>query len=85
VTQPLQKWGLERLEGMLVLDRAPESVQLFAPPTVHGNDSGFRTRINGTDVDLVQEASDMEFVAFLVQALRTEPREARVDLLRAIG
>jgi hypothetical protein len=80
----LEKWGLERPEEMHALARVPEGVDVFQPLRASRGSSGFAIEIQGEKVDLVHQASDMEFAAWLVGILRAKPRRARIQVLQAL-
>jgi len=77
----IRKWGLERLEEWIALDRAPSGVSCFQPFVTES--CGPTVKINGEIVDLIHQASDIEFAAWVMhQAAKTpDGRRALVELL----
>ncbi len=80
----LEKWGSIDFAELIANPTARAGLNLFQPLTGKLEDSGFTVKINGEPVDLVHQASDMEFAAFLMQSLSGKPRTTRVTLLRLL-
>ncbi|MFN8219436.1 MAG: methyltransferase domain-containing protein [Fimbriimonadales bacterium] len=70
------KWGLESIEQWVGLNSTPEGMDLFVPLTATLGDAR-PIRVNGEAVDLVHQASDLEFAAWIVNQLRNKPRSER--------
>lgn len=80
----IRKWGLEKLEDWIILEKAPNDVNLFVPFDLESANAGHVIRINGDSVDLVHQASDIEFAAWVMgqpQAKSPEGRKALIDML----
>lgn len=80
-----EKWRLGVLADWSELRRAPKGVKLFVPLTARAEASGFELVVNGETVDLVHQASDLEFTAWLVEQLRGKPRTERVPVIEAFA
>lgn len=81
----LDKWGVDSLEQFWALETCPERVPLMAP--LHARmpePSGFSLEVGGTVVDLVNEASDVEFAAYVMAHLRGKPRHARIAVIEIL-
>lgn len=75
------KWDIEHPEDWPYLNEAPEGVSLFVPLTsTHSPE--FSVVINGKEtVDLINQASDMEFAAWVYERLRHRPRHFRREVV----
>lgn len=80
-----RKWGIERLEEWIGLEQPPPNVSLYQPFATES--TGPTVKINGETVDLIDQASDIEFAAWVMhQTARTpDGRRALVELLSAAG
>jgi GT2 family glycosyltransferase/SAM-dependent methyltransferase len=80
----LEKWGVGSFEDLWKLPA--ENRSFYVPLTATHRASGIEIRINGEPVDLITQASNMEFAAYVMQQLQSKDRAARlavVDALRA--
>jgi GT2 family glycosyltransferase len=80
----MRKWSLERLEDWVSLETAPAGLSLFQPFGAEPDEPGLTVRINGESVDLVHQASDVEFAAWIIgqEPVRTpNGRRAVIELL----
>lgn len=73
----LRKWGLNRLEEWPGMLSAPEGVDLYCPLSGEAADSTFKIRLNGEWIDLIEQASDVEFAGWIASRLSQQPRTAR--------
>jgi hypothetical protein len=64
----------------------PEGVELYVP-LLAGTQSAerFVIAINGQPVDLLKEASDVEFAGWVMHALRSRPRDDRRAVIEILG
>jgi len=78
----LEKWRSPSFEDLWNLPVREENIyiSLTAKPV----ESGIVVNINGEPVDLIHQASDMEFVAYVYGKLNSQPRETRLKLLEAL-
>jgi len=78
-----EKWGVERVEDLFKIDRStlPLNISLSAIQPA----SGHRVKIDNQVVDLVHQATDVEFAAFVFEAIKSRPREERLKILEAIA
>lgn len=81
-----RKWQLNRLEEWPLKQETPDGVTLHLPlETRRANFDHNLVRINGEQIDLVHQAGEVEFVGWVMHALRAHPENVRqqiVDLLR---
>ncbi len=71
------KWDLANIEDWPHLDAAPEGLGLFIPLTEARNPE-FAVNVNGREtIDLIHEASDTEFAAWVYERMRHRPRDFR--------
>lgn len=80
----LRKWKLQRLEDWPTLAACPEGTSLHCPVGHPQTDPRFRVRLNGEVVDLVEQASDVEFAAWIVSRLSSRPRTDRLRVLETV-
>ncbi len=81
----VEKWGVPSLNAALSLNSKPEGIDLFIPLTVKPTSSDFKVTINHETIDLVYQATETEFAAYVVNVLRERPRESRLALLASLG
>lgn len=79
----LEKWGVE--SHHLLWEIAAQKGHQYVPLSAQVEESGHVININGEPVDLVNQASNMEFAAYLFRHLQDQPREARLKLIQAIA
>lgn len=80
-----RKWNLATSDEWVTLDRVPKGTSLHVPLDPY-LEEGKRIKINGEWVDLVNQASDLEFAVWVAQQLRDRPRSERsrfIDILQA--
>lgn len=77
------KWDLAQADQWALLDEAPEGVKLFVPLSTPRIPE-FAVVVEGETVDLIHEASDIEFVAWVHQRLQARHRNVRRDVVAAI-
>lgn len=80
----LEKWGLGRFEQAFAIEAAPNGVSLHIPLTAKPISSGYTFKINHEMLDLVHQASDIEFAAYVMNTLQRMPREARVGVIESL-
>jgi hypothetical protein len=79
------KWGLQTSENWVSVTEKPEGVDLFIPLDSRSQEgSRCVVSINGQPVDLLREASDVEFAGWVMHALSTRPREIRRAVIDVI-
>jgi GT2 family glycosyltransferase len=78
----LQKWGVQEFADLWELPA--ESKQVYIPLTAKPEFSGIEARINGEAVDLVDQASDLEFAAWIVREISQSGRNGRLKVLQAL-
>lgn len=81
----LEKWEFSEIEQMLTCQKAPEGARLFIPLSAKPESSGHRVVIANEVVDLVHQATDMEFAAFVHAAIENRPREERLEILEILA
>lgn len=79
----VRKWQLDRLDDWLDLAEAPEGVDLYQPLEARF-DAAHRIRINGESVDLIHQASDIEFAAWIMNQPQVRTPEGRKALLETL-
>jgi hypothetical protein len=60
-------------------------VPLYIPFAANAPASGHRVVMHGQVVDLVHQATDMEFVAFVHACIENRPREERLAILEILA
>jgi GT2 family glycosyltransferase len=78
----LEKWDSPTFEALWALPA--EGRNVYVPLTATVPESGVSIRINGEPVDLINQASDMEFAAYVIQQLQTKDRTARFAVVEAL-
>lgn len=73
----LRKWRLNKLDEWPGMLTAPDGVELYCPLSGEASDSTFRIRLNGEWIDLIEQASDVEFAGWVASKLSQQPRTAR--------
>ena len=80
-----RKWGLTRTELWIHTRQKPENVELFAPlgqPQLP--EDRFEVVINGEKIDLVNQATEIEFAGWVVHRMQSQPRELRKAVVEVI-
>jgi hypothetical protein len=81
----LRKWRLHSLEEWGRLCEPPEGVSLRESlEPVGKGERALRIRINGEPVDLIRQATDIEFGVWVASLIRGLPPEARIAVARAV-
>jgi GT2 family glycosyltransferase/SAM-dependent methyltransferase len=78
----LEKWGVESFEALWA--QPAENRNVYIPLTAKAPESGCVIRINGEPVDLISQASAMEFAAYVMRELQGKDREARFAVVEAL-
>jgi GT2 family glycosyltransferase len=78
-----KKWQMRRAgDDWTTVDSVPEGVSLIVPlSSWQGNENRVPITINGESVDLIQQASDLEFAAWIMTELKKHPREVRRSVI----
>lgn len=79
----IRKWGLGRLEEWIGLETAPAGTCLHVP--FDAAPTGPTVKINGEMVDLVHQASDVEFAAWMMHQMPTRSAEGRKVLIEMLA
>lgn len=83
----LDKWDAQNLREVWEREQKPDHVQLYVPLHLRRPlESGFSLHLNGENVDLVHQASELEFAVWVMSNLRGKPRASRqavIELLSA--
>lgn len=80
----LEKWEQPTMVQALQLTELPAGAQLFVPLCSEPAQSGFSLALSGEQVDLVHQASPMEFAAYVHSVIASRPRDSRVAVLQAL-
>jgi hypothetical protein len=81
----LEKWRIEQIEDWPSIESAPEGVALKVPLDSNSLvDIGYPITICGERIDLVRQASDVEFAAWVMAMLRDRPRVDRRTVIDAL-
>lgn len=80
-----KKWRLERVEDWPNLSCAPEGVCLLVPlgRSIDKCDK-YEVRLNGEPVDLLWQATDMEFAGWVFHRIQSQPPDLRKALIETI-
>jgi GT2 family glycosyltransferase len=81
----LEKWSSPSYELAVTLKDLPPGVDLYVPFRSEKQNSGFEMNLGTETIDLVYQASEGEFAAWLMLSLRESPREARLEIIKAIS
>lgn len=81
----IRKWGIDRLEDWIALESAPKGVELFQAFDTRPFDTSHVLRINGEEVDLVHQASDVEFAAWIMHQAAVKSPEGRRHLIELLA
>ncbi len=81
-----EKWGVAQIEDFFKADVAEGSrPALYIPLTAKTASSGHRVKIANEVVDLVHQATDIEFCSFVYETIKSRPRSKRLAILEAIA
>jgi GT2 family glycosyltransferase len=78
------KWDLVNTEDWPLLEEAPEGVSLFEPLSKRPQHEFSVTVQGGERIDLITQASDIEFVAWVHERLKARHRDIRRDIVKVI-
>lgn len=78
----LEKWEANEFTEMF--DQPIEGRNIYLPLSACPEPSGVTIRINGEEVDLIKQASNMEFAAFVMRELQSKDRAARYAVVEAL-
>lgn len=79
----LDKWGIAKFEHAFVVEGANQP--LFIPLNSKKVSSGYSINYNGESLDLVHQASDIEFAGWIVSKLKGRNPEERLPILRMLS
>jgi GT2 family glycosyltransferase len=79
----VEKWELPSIEQWIHLSSNPASVSLFVPLT-QPLQSGYEVKINGEVIDLINQASELEFAGWVMHKIKSKPREIRKAVIELI-
>lgn len=80
-----EKWQIESLDRWPLLERAPQGVSLYCDPLEEYHPSEFSVTLNGEKIDLVSQASDIEFSGWVLSRLARFPRSKRRDIIALLS
>ncbi|MBC8065977.1 MAG: methyltransferase domain-containing protein [Chlorobia bacterium] len=78
----LEKWDTPSFESLWTLPA--ENRNVYVPLTADVETSGVCIKINGEPVDLINQASNMEFAAYVMQQIQGKDREVRFAIVEAL-
>lgn len=78
------KWDLANTDEWPMLDEAPEGINLFVPLCSTPEPEFKVTLQTGEPIDLITQASDMEFVAWVHERMKARHRNLRRDIVKLI-
>ncbi|MCO5297557.1 MAG: methyltransferase domain-containing protein [Fimbriimonadaceae bacterium] len=82
----LDKWDAENLLELWEQTEKPERVAVYEPLHLRRpSPSGFSLHLNGENVDLVHQASDLEFAVWIMSNLKGKPRTSRKALIELLS
>ncbi len=80
-----EKWGFSDFNEFLTLSQKPEHVALYVPLASSIEMSGYVMNLGtGESIDIVRQASDVEFAAYIYHRMKGKPREARRAVLELL-
>lgn len=80
-----EKWGMADFNEFLTISRVPGGVPLYVPLDAQLDPSGHSISLHGETIDLVHQASDMEFAAYVFSRLQGRPRTERHAVIEALN
>lgn len=80
----LEKYGAKDFGSLMTSPKMPLDGELLQPLTKEARSSGFTCKINGETVDLIHQATPIEFAIWLGRQLEDLPRDARERLIHAL-
>lgn len=80
-----EKWQIDSLDRWPLLERAPQGVSLYCDPDTAYQPSEFSVTLNGERIDLVTQASDIEFAGWVLSRLAQFPRSKRRDIIELLS
>ncbi len=81
----LEKWKMQNFNEFLSLKSAPKGVSLKVDLKALPETSGKYVELFGEPVDLIKQASDMEFAAFVFKQIQIGGRESRLAIIEALA
>ena len=80
-----RKWGLSEAEDWIQVRHKPANVELFEPlEPAQPREDRFEVTINGQTIDLLYQATELEFAGWVHHRLQTQPRELRRAVVEVI-
>lgn len=79
-----RKWGLDSSDQWVQLDLNPTDAPLFVPLSA-ALMQDHPIRVNGETIDLVSQASDLEFAAWVMRQLGAQDRSRRKDVIELLS
>jgi len=80
----LEKWQSENGHEAFALEALPEGTDLYVPLLAKAPNSNFKFQTNGETIDLVYQATEVDFAAWVITNLRNQPRTSRLHVLNAL-
>lgn len=80
-----EKWGMADFNEFLTISAVPEGLTCHVPLDSQFEGSGHSISLQGEAIDLVHQASDMEFAAFVFSRLQGRPRAERHAVIVALS
>jgi hypothetical protein len=79
-----RKWRVGTQLEAFGLTQKPEGVSLYVPLDAQPLSYKYEVSLNNERVDLVHEATDMEFAGWVYHMLKKQPLSAREAIIRAL-
>lgn len=79
-----EKWGFNDFNEFLTKSEKPENAELFVPLTASIEPSGYLVHLHNEAIDLIHQASDMEFAAYIYNRIKGKPREDRLAIVQLL-
>ena len=80
-----EKWGVLDFSELIQFGGCIPGDQVYQSLEEEPKSSGLNFAMNGENVDVIHQASDIEFVSWLMQEIGGMPRETRYKIIEAIG
>lgn len=80
----MRKWKLDRLEDWLTMALSPEGVSLRIPLETEPIKDRFEIQLNGEALDLISEATEVEFAGWVMYKLKDQPRQMRQRIIELL-
>ncbi|HTQ08522.1 MAG TPA: glycosyltransferase, partial [Fimbriimonadaceae bacterium] len=80
-----EKWGFADFNEFVTISEKPKDVKLYVPLRSSIDMSGYVITLGtGEHIDLIRQASDVEFAAYIHNRMQGRPREERIAIIELL-